>query len=149
MFYVSIITIFFKSTLCIEPGKRMNIKKLILLFKGWCAKCEGMPEVNAKICENPGGDIKALSAHLERCVSMELLHHHIQQLTQHSSWELSKQDSFYVVFTHLCSCLIVIQESWLSWSSPATALTPCMVGLSCIGKAPWQWTVEMIMMTFA
>lgn len=55
--------------------------KLILLLKGfWCAKCEGMPEVNGKTCENTGADIKAPSANLERCVSMELLHHHIQQL---------------------------------------------------------------------
>lgn len=61
----------------------MNIKKnLILLFKGfWYAKCEGKPEVNGKMCENTEADIKALSANLARCVSMELLHHHIQQLT--------------------------------------------------------------------
>lgn len=42
---------------------------------------DGMSEVDGKICENPGADVKALSANLERCVSLELFHHHLQQLT--------------------------------------------------------------------
>lgn len=47
-------------------------------------QCDGVSEVDGKICENPGADIQALSANWERCVSLELLHHHLQQLAWHS-----------------------------------------------------------------
>lgn len=42
-----------------------------------------MSEADGKICANAAADIKARFADLERCVSLGLLHHHLQQLIWH------------------------------------------------------------------
>lgn len=95
-FYVALIIKSQKSTVSIESEQKVNLKKTIWFcsLKVLMCQCDGMSEADGKIRDNPAAYIKARSADFDRCVSLELLHHHLQQLTWRSESRVQQQRFF-------------------------------------------------------